>query len=953
MAIGNVKFQGTPQQYSQPQVSASSFGAGVGVALKGLGASIGEVTGAAEERRRRSELFATDVAWAEVQGEWNREQLDVLQNAPETGAGMTNSRYDSLEAKRQEFLGTLSPEMRERMSATTQIAVENLTSSTYEAEFTLNNNYETRAIADTINEAAGGLIAGTTTLEGALSTAGILITSSNLSDTAKAVALDAMEEDLLAASFHRELSQAQSAMGPTRDPNDKEVVAAGMSPAQVGILDAIATDESNGEYNIRWNGPGNAPAYFTDFSDHPRIYVDNGDGDVSSAAGRYQFTAETWDDLPARFRQGGFTPANQDRAALYLAEQRYNAQLSRDEPTFNEIINGGTNEQLLGIRDRLAPTWAAFHNMSDVKFIQTFRQGQGGAGTGSSEVPDVWTDPQYAGLSVERRMQMENDARVTSNNILNQQQQALESNAEQLRIAFAAGDPTAQLMATQAMQAGQVPIDTYAEFLKLGKEDRIAKEGGESFYTDMTSGTSLANNADNQANALDFFTRNGIFEGVQNLDPEAGQMLTQSFAQSGVMPAEVSDLLMSMYNSPNPQTMSYGMGLLAEMQAKGRNQFGAAMPEEIVEATTAWNLATKYSNAADPSAVMSRFQEFRSPEQRELRATYTEEAETLLMDIPTEEILDEFRTWFDRNNMQVGPDNRAGIRSSAVLAPRDPASLAAFRTDANKLFTQYYPLFQDQDQTMEFVTEMMGNSWGADATGGSNVLSYLPISSPAAGYETLGDSYDWAREDVLQAMEWPSDKQFNMIADKQSEADIANGLPASYTITQLMPDGTTNVVMDDSGTLPRRFRPTISQNLLDANSRQQERANLEGRAERVKDDLTSARQILYAATEARDSRGVAAAEETIRNLETTLTSMDINLRRFDGQEGIFDGVDATAMREELADLRAPIDESSPTNNFLRGIGEGFGFNIWAELTNSKERRIRELESNLRALGETE
>jgi muramidase (phage lysozyme) len=951
MAIGTIKLQGTPQQYSSPSVSPNAFGAGVAVALKGLGGNLQKVADAEKLRQGNIERVAADTAWARTQGEWNREQLDVIQNAPETGAGMTNSRYDSLEAKRQEFLGTLSPEMRERMSATTQIAVENLTSSTYEAEFTLNNNYETRAIADTINEAAGGLIAGTTTLEGALSTAGILITSSNLSDTAKAVALDAMEEDLLAASFHRELSQAQSAMGPTRDPNDKEVVAAGMSPAQVGILDAIATDESNGEYNIRWNGPENAPAYFTDFSDHPRIYKDNGDGDVSSAAGRYQFTAQTWDDLPARFRQGGFTPANQDRAALYLAEQRYNAQLSRDEPTFNEIINGGTNEQLLGIRDRLAPTWAAFHNMSDVKFIQTFRQGQGGAGTGSSEVPDVWTDPQYAGLSVERRMQMENDARVTSNNILNQQQQALESNAEQLRIAFAAGDPTARLMSEQAIQNGQVPVDEIAALLKLGDEDRIAEQGGQDFYSAMVSGTSLANNADNQAKALDFFTRNGIVEGVQNLDPEAGQMLTQSFAQSGVMPTEVSDLLMSMYNSPNPQTMAYGMGLLSEMQSKGRNQFGAAMPEEVVEATTAWNLATKYSNAADPSAVMSRFQEFRSPEQRELRATYTEEAETLLMDIPTEEILDGFRTWFDRNNLQIGPDNRAGIRSSAVLAPRDPASLAAFRTDANKLFTQYYPLFQDQDQTMEFVTEMMGNSWGADATGGSNVLSYLPVSSPAAGYETLGDSYDWVREDVLQSQGWPSDKQFNMIADGQSEADIANGLPASYTITQLMPDGTTNVVMDDSGTLPRRFRPTISQNLLDQNARIQELSNMKGRRERVNDDITQARQILYAATEARDAGGVAGAEETIRNLEATLTNMDASIDVLDPQ--VYEGVDVTALREELADLQAPIDESSPTNNFLRGIGEGFGFNIWAELTNSKERRIEEIQNNLRALGATE
>jgi hypothetical protein len=275
--------------------------------------------------------------------------------------------------------------------------------------------------------------------------------------------------------------------------------------------------------------------------------------------------------------------------------------------------------------------------------------------------------------------------------------------------------------------------------------------------------------------------------------------------------------------------------------------------------------------------------------------------------------------------------------------------LAVFRTDANKLFTQYYPLFQDQDQTIEFVTEMMSNSWGADSTGGTNDLTYLPLN--VAGYQTLGGTHDWAREDILQSQGWPSDKQFNTIADEQTERDIANGLPGSYTITEVMPNGTMQIVMDDSGTLPRRFRPTISQNLLDQNARRQELSNMEGRRERVNDGITQARQILYAATEARDAEGVAGAEETIRNLETTLTNMDASIDALDPQ--VYEGVDVTALREELADLQAPLDESSPTNNLLRGIGEGLGMNIWSELTNSKERRITEIQNNLRALGATE
>jgi hypothetical protein len=228
MAIGTIKLQGTPQQYSSPSVSPNAFGAGVAVALKGLGGDLKQVEDAAELRRSNTERFATDTEWARIQGDWNRDQLDTIQNAPETGEGITNARYDSLEAKRQEFLGTLSPAMRERMSATTQIAVENLTTNTYQAEFELGNAYETREISDTINGAAGEIIAGRASVEGAMELAGTIITSSNLSDAAKAIALDAAETDLLSAQFHRDIVNVQTSMGPTRDWQDGEVVAAGM-----------------------------------------------------------------------------------------------------------------------------------------------------------------------------------------------------------------------------------------------------------------------------------------------------------------------------------------------------------------------------------------------------------------------------------------------------------------------------------------------------------------------------------------------------------------------------------------------------------------------------------------------------------------------------------------------------------------------------------------------------
>ncbi len=61
---------------------------------------------------------------------------------------------------------------------------------------------------------------------------------------------------------------------------------------------------------------------FKSYQDHPRqlvwlpVYKIH-----SSAAGRYQFLARTWDDLTQRFYLPDFTPSSQDAGALHLIRQ--------------------------------------------------------------------------------------------------------------------------------------------------------------------------------------------------------------------------------------------------------------------------------------------------------------------------------------------------------------------------------------------------------------------------------------------------------------------------------------------------------------------------------------------------------------------------------------------------------------------------------------------------------
>ncbi|MCM2250847.1 MAG: glycoside hydrolase family 104 protein [Ramlibacter sp.] len=74
-------------------------------------------------------------------------------------------------------------------------------------------------------------------------------------------------------------------------------------------------------YNVVFGG-----GLFASYADHPRRYFTftrtDGTTGRTSAAGRYQFIAPTWDDLAPRMGLGDFGPSNQDAAALELVRQR-------------------------------------------------------------------------------------------------------------------------------------------------------------------------------------------------------------------------------------------------------------------------------------------------------------------------------------------------------------------------------------------------------------------------------------------------------------------------------------------------------------------------------------------------------------------------------------------------------------------------------------------------------
>ena len=120
------------------------------------------------------------------------------------------------------------------------------------------------------------------------------------------------------------------------------------------LLDTIASKESP-DYNTIYGGQK-----FSDYSDHPGVGVTIKGGPnagmKSSAAGRYQFIRDTWEDQRNKLGLKDFSPENQDKAAWNLAQETYSNRTGRN---LIEDIKSGNPAIQARIGNVLSKVWTS------------------------------------------------------------------------------------------------------------------------------------------------------------------------------------------------------------------------------------------------------------------------------------------------------------------------------------------------------------------------------------------------------------------------------------------------------------------------------------------------------------------------------------------------------------------------------------------------------------------
>lgn len=162
--------------------------------------------------------------------------------------------------------------------------------------------------------------------------------------------------------WHIQLASAGGAQGtgqapPTqKEAQAQQMKAAGYSPDEIqkAFLNTIASSESPG-YDVMYGG-----GKFADYSRHPnqpvKIQTGPNANRTSTAAGRYQFLAPTWEEMARKYGYKDFSPQNQDAAAWQLAQDTYSKNTGGD---LTAALKSGDPGRINAAADVLKSQWTS------------------------------------------------------------------------------------------------------------------------------------------------------------------------------------------------------------------------------------------------------------------------------------------------------------------------------------------------------------------------------------------------------------------------------------------------------------------------------------------------------------------------------------------------------------------------------------------------------------------
>lgn len=780
MQLGSVGVSNQPLAAPQPRVDPNAFGAGIGTALRGLSASLvasgqteqerlnaqASLEEAYAERRRKQQRSQAEIGLMRMNTALDQEVTELSRTMPRDGAQFTETATQLADQRVKEWLATVPTELQDEYLVKAEAVRLATNRSAFETELQAGDLSYKVDLDEFRGKAVSSIQEGRSTYEDWLGTLAILLKNSPLTALETEDLSDSIVQALQTAELQKDAQalaiapeQGGGTTGAAADGSD--IVASGMPGVARGLLNTIAGVESPG-YDVI-NGGGK----FSDFSDHPRQRIPLPNGQYSSAAGRYQFLAGTWDEAAAALQLDSFSPENQDRAAWWLAARDYRARSGRD---IQLDLESGNFALIAGVRRFLAgsgsaTTWEGLQNLSDDEF---FKRVVGQQGTPSA----LLASDRYSSLSYDQRLAIVSDAEKTAASIraqtAEQASAALSAQVADMTSGLQSGRlGAADLLAVQ----GQIPVTDFEKLQGVYQKSNADRAVLERFAANISSPTYTFDATDADARKgfelyYDKEARGQIAEGN-------AQYMAQTFlpivARTNYLPEAAGQQLTALAASPNGNTAAFALDSMVDLRTVSPLAFGRLSDQSQRDALF-------YETA---SAILPRDQVLTS-----LRASADPlMAETLKQRrIEADKLLRGADGDITSSNVIGTITNHFG----AEFSPNDPLVSAAAQTDYSIIFRSFYEKFPDASVAQEATLKAMDQIWGTTDIGGEEQLMKYP---PEKLLPTWQESHDYVRRQLAADFTLGENETIQLVSDSQTASEYKQGIAPSWIVLRKNADG--------------------------------------------------------------------------------------------------------------------------------------------------------------------
>ena len=784
MAIGQVTASGGIQQLTITDRSGeirSQIGQGVGQAIGDLagafsGYANSQLDMELQWKQRADATENLEVNDASLKFE-QRMAEEYTRQARERSAdpyGFTNS-YDSFyEQEAKKFVQTLPPRVQREMESKIGQHRAQQRASAFAYELSAMDMRDKTTLESSLNTIGTALKAGQLPFEDATVAWAETVDKSALPPADKEALKLQGRQTLESLQFSAEVEMVSKGYGTNGKPEDgSDVVAAGLAPQERGLLNAIASKEASG-YDVL-----NGGERFEGYADHPRR---KGAGGTSTAAGRYQFIASTWDAARASYERTygqkvpDFSPEWQDRVAIHWAEVVYNRS-NKHGLTFRQALMSGDPKMIATLRSTLgnpknvgdpnSVEWQGLGDlyMNDAEFLSVFNgeKGLAGGGTGLATGPDPWADPRFSHIDLEQKLQLGNSAASAVDSYRRESAEATKKAREaELKSLRDLGAQTGNLnyIFTDLRKRPDFNEDMERKY-REGVSEFQSKESS-SFEVGEALAAGRAISPQQMEGYKNWFGEDRM-QAVAGGNADVMSEMLRAASTARIFPPGAKEALRVAMGSPT------GRGNALEFMAGVAQQDPALLArsgftdDEISEAKTFARIAGGFGSQEETMAALDAMrQNAQGIEPGKLKSDGLKLfSESVLPNLS--EIIQ--NDWFD------------------PAMPRPQGETFMLQADASQAFIDGYKIYANEQAATEHMKTVLDRKWGATEVGSSKAIMRLPPENfypPMQGM--FGPSFEYLGTAVRTAYGMQDSDNFFLVPDGATDKEVAAGKLPTYRV---------------------------------------------------------------------------------------------------------------------------------------------------------------------------